>query len=416
MTDRRIIVTENGKQVPKQSASEQWDFQSVRIGASNLEISESAGLFDFNSKRIKIADGVASDEASSRGQLDTLQTQVDTIEAESASNAGSSDAVNDAFGLLFARPEEEALTSSGQTIFNFTSIIFSRDNTVIDLDIFEGDRWKRVDITGGLGKDFRKNSETQVEFAYTVPNGVVVTARKPNPFLSRLHFIQYKVSIIGDIISTAKPYTMGTDQLGVYKNGVCLVNSTTIGEADDRYQEATPMTVYPESASLLTDVWGFLHKNIAPIYKSIQDGLSTSVITVPSYTMSVDRLLVFRDGYLLNKSSYGVGNEYFSETSETSITLGAVAVASEYYIFEYLAEAPTWSEDITGVTGGTLTFSGSYTLGTDRLLLYKNGKLMYDSTTVGTAAERYQQNNPTSVTLGAAAIASDIFTAILLSN
>jgi len=79
-----------------------------------------------------------------------------------------------------AMTEEEFFVSAGggQTIFN-TTMTFNALNTIRDLVISVNGQQVRLDTAGTLLKDYRKNSTTQIEFAYAVPYGAYVDIWKP---------------------------------------------------------------------------------------------------------------------------------------------------------------------------------------------------------------------------------------------
>lgn len=75
-----LLTLVGGKPKRQVSTGLTVDFLSVKIGASGLEIKETTGAFDFSAKKlVNLADGVASGDAATKGQLDTgLSTKVST--------------------------------------------------------------------------------------------------------------------------------------------------------------------------------------------------------------------------------------------------------------------------------------------------------------------------------------------------
>ena len=64
-----LVVESSGKQKRRPSSEQTIDFLSVRIGASQIEISEVAGNLDFAAKKLtNIADGTQAGEALSYSQ------------------------------------------------------------------------------------------------------------------------------------------------------------------------------------------------------------------------------------------------------------------------------------------------------------------------------------------------------------
>lgn len=73
-----LIVIEGGKQKRKPSASNTFDFLSVRVGASNLAIAEDTGHFDFGAKRItNVATPTANDHVATKGYADSIAAGFD---------------------------------------------------------------------------------------------------------------------------------------------------------------------------------------------------------------------------------------------------------------------------------------------------------------------------------------------------
>lgn len=82
--------------------------------------------------------------------------------------------------LQSSAPTEESLTSTGQTIFNLSTLIFDASNAAYDIVVFRNGVKQAQDTTGGLLKDYRKNSNAQLEFSYTVPTAAIITVRLEN--------------------------------------------------------------------------------------------------------------------------------------------------------------------------------------------------------------------------------------------
>ena len=70
MASYKIRVIESGVEKLRNSASETFDFVSIKVGASGLEIKETTGNFDFSNKKLtNIAAGTAAGEALSYSQV-----------------------------------------------------------------------------------------------------------------------------------------------------------------------------------------------------------------------------------------------------------------------------------------------------------------------------------------------------------
>jgi len=235
---------------------------------------------------------------------------------------------------------------------------------------------------------------------------IALTGGTPEAF-----FANYITGQTSTLIGTGGDYNLSTNKLGVYRNGVLMFNSTTAGGAIDRYQEATNNSILVETTPLSSEVFTFINLDSIPTYRNIITGVTGTVLTVATYTMGDKSLRVFRNGVLMNAAGYGSAVDQYSETTSTSITLNSAAVASDVFVVES-GPSLVAREDITGVTGTTLNITTPYTVGNGRLLVYRNGILMVNSTTLLSATDRYQETSPTTVELETAAVASDVFTFI----
>lgn len=84
---------------------------------------------------------------------------------------------NQVNAILTDTPEEEdfIVGVGGQTIFNASSMSWNALNSIVDILVFVNGKKQKQDVSGGLTQDYRKNSTTQIEFSYTVPENARVT-------------------------------------------------------------------------------------------------------------------------------------------------------------------------------------------------------------------------------------------------
>jgi hypothetical protein len=226
---------------------------------------------------------------------------------------------------------------------------------------------------------------------------------------------------IGTLVNVGGTYNLGTDKLEVYRGGVLMLNTTStgLGDNDDRYQEATNTTISLEATgdgpAEAGEVFSFVNQDTDPTSKIIISGVTGGVLTVPSYTLGANELRVFRNGILLNDQGLGSILDRYSETSTTSITLASPASSTEVFTV-FVGPTPSSRQDIGSLTPGTivLNLANSYSIGSGELLLYRNGALMYNSTTLGiSATSRYQETTANSVTLENGTASGEYFTAII---
>jgi hypothetical protein len=121
--------------------------------------------------------------------------------------------------------------------------------------------------------------------------------------------------------------------------------------------------------------------------------------------------MVYRNGVLLNTELASPSSLYYEETSTTTITLDLAAAITDVFLVMIAGVAPQFREVLTGVTGTVLTIPNSetYAIGNQRLLVFRNGVLMLNSTTLATPTSRYQETATDEVTIEEAAVASDVF-------
>jgi hypothetical protein len=101
----------------------------------------------------------------------------------------------------------------------------------------------------------------------------------------------------------------------------------------------------------------------------------------------------------------------YSENTSTELTLATAAIAADVFQVYNAGVAPDFRETLTGVTGTTLTIPNSetYTVGNEKLLVFRNGLLMYNSLVLGEAVSRYQEDSATQIELEETAALTDVF-------
>lgn len=243
----------------------------------------------------------------------------------------------------------------------------------------------------------------------TVGDEIIISATggSVTPF-----FVNYITGQTLPSISVGGTYNMGTDKLEAYRNGVHMINTNSIGDAIDRYQETTNNSIAVSVSPVASDVFTFVNQDADPTYSTLITGQSGSVITVPSYTMGNNGLRVFRNGILMNKSGFGGLADRYTESSPTTISLSQAASPSEVFLV-INGPIPSSREDITGQTGTVLALSNSYIIGSQKLFVYRNGALMLNSTTLGASTDRYQETSVNSITLESIATSGEVFTFII---
>lgn len=386
-----ILVLENGRQTKKLTTLEEFDFSSIRLGAG-IKINEVIDQFNFNNKQLKIADGVSFDHAITLTQLQNVQNQLQTV--------------------LTDKSKEESFTSGGAGPHTVSTFSFDPSNSVRDIKVYLNDR----KLFQGGSDDYVKSSGTAITLNF-VPTGIfriTIRMEHPNTFAAFLldqgFFVDYETGTTTNIV-TLPQYNQFTNRLWVFRNGLYQSNNILVGDPLEKYLEFINTQVLTGVPTNAATVYEFVHDFRSPSF--IQHSIVTvGSLTLPSYTQGDDSLLAFRNGLLLQTAGLAQAITQYVEATSTSITFLAPAISARITAVS-LTTAPDWREDQDGVVGTTLTFSTPYTLGTDRLLLWRNGVTMHNDGT-GDTITQYTEASTTIVTLAVAAKATDWFGAIHL--
>lgn len=324
----------------------------------------------------------------------------------------------DITAILNDNPLEETIeTVGGETILTTSTIQWSIDNAEVDVVVYRNGMRLVQDQTGGTGADYRKVSSNQIEIFRTALAEDRYTFRSIRQLLSikpKSYFYGHTDGRSGKSLPLPNRYAPNTDQLSIFRNGILSIKSYTLGSSDVRYEETSPTFITFEDLLVSDDVVSYLNTALTPKFRYYQQGVTGTVLTIPSYIVGNDGLKVWRNGVLMNTSSMGSTFDQYSETSTTQVTLAEPAVATDLFIFEDANTAPQFREDITGISGTVITLSNSYTVGDDRLLVFRNGKLLYKSTTIGDPIDRYLESGTSEITLEIAVDVTDWISVIYL--
>lgn len=346
------------------------------------------------------------------------QTQIDisSVSGQVSANYGVTKFLGEAlvFETADTPLEERHSVSGGQTFVSVTGMAFAPENSIPDVVVYKNGVRMTQDRLGGSSEDFRKVSSRQIQFAYPLVNFDRVLFRLERSRANHIpadFFREYISDRIGKSIpfSGARRYQVGRDALWAFRNGRYLIHSAALGGALGRFEETSSRFVTTEQRLELADVVEII--NFGPhqgqSYRFYQGGLSGSTVTVPSYSVGSKELLVWRDGLLMNPSALGPLDSQYTETSPTVVTLAAVAVPADLFAFENL-DGVLWREDQSGLSGSVVTLSNSY-IDPDKILVFKNGVLLYRSGVLGDPGDRFSTPSSTTIGLGAAAVPSDVF-------
>jgi len=226
------------------------------------------------------------------------------------------------------------------------------------------------------------------------------------------YWINYITNQTTSLINVGNSFDTGTDKLQVFRNGLSLLLTASIGDPLDRYLEAGITTVTLGVSAVLSDIIAFVNFETAPNYRNIVTSQTSTSISVPSYTTGDDSLLVWRNGLLLNTSGLGNLIDQYTESSSTSIELSSAAEASDVFLIEHLGSLPTFRQDVSGFTGSIIDIGSTYTMGDYKLLVFRNGSFLHNSSTIGLAVDRYVEYSNHEIQVGVAAVSTDVFTFI----
>lgn len=425
-----LITREHGAPLDKQTSGLDVLFRSLGIGPSQIELAEAAFKILRVFGKLRVDAGVGPNDAIVKNQLDTglgtLQGQIDTVITHLASIDASLTDMNAKIGtsqsgvdslyaivdrLYSSIPLEESIVASaGQTVFNTISLTFSNDNTDFDILVFVNGR--KVE-QASLFADYHKTSETQIVFEYGMVANSTVTIRQNIPWSMVSSFLNYVTGISGSVVPTNGLYTPDTNQLAVYRNGIYLSN-TLLGSASDRYSESHKYAITLGEATLPFACFVIYNRFFFPFARVVSDSLTGFNLLTPEYTLGNHWLMVYRNGILLNAAGLGDSVLQYSETDITHIDVLDASIAETLWTFEVLPTPPTWRQDLTGVVGSVISFASNYVRGSKRLLVFKNGFLMMNTSDIslGTSNDRYLENTVNTVTLEAASVATDVWSAI----
>lgn len=224
-------------------------------------------------------------------------------------------------------------------------------------------------------------------------------------------FVNYVTGQTTTTIPVGGQYNENTDKLSVFRNGLMLTRSASIGSAVSRYVELTDTQINLGSAASAPEVFTFVNHTAIPVVTNMT-GMTGTVLTVSSYIVGSGRLRVYRNGILMTTELTAPAADRYFESSATSITLAFAAVVGDVFVIWNDGNAPTFRETLTGVTGTLLTIPNSetYTMGDQKLLVFRNGLLMLNSGILGNPSDRYSETSTTQITLATAAVVGDVFT------
>lgn len=141
---------------------------STTLDIPDLSSGESSSVGEDLPQTIRTRLGIVSDTAYE------AYTSVSIIGIPDSYPTALSKLDNQILTMLNSHPDEEELFITnplGQSVFVASTLLWNPDNNIEDIIVTVNGQKMKIDNTGGLGKDFRKDSSNQLTFSYTLPYG-----------------------------------------------------------------------------------------------------------------------------------------------------------------------------------------------------------------------------------------------------
>jgi len=269
--------------------------------------------------------------------------------------------------------------------------------------------YTEVGASGALSDEIQIQQDLEVgetiEFKLVSPQ-IFGTASIAQPF-----FRNEILGQNGSQIPVGNLYNIGTNKLSVYRNGVIMNNTAIIGDAIDRYTEVNNNSVQLATAANSPDIFTMINKTYSPSITTIT-GVTGTALTVPSYG-SNELISLFKNGVLQTTDLSAPAAMTYTEDSSTSVLLSTAATATDVFQVHISTTLPSHRTVFVGA-GLTVISITPYAIGTDKLLVYRNGLLMYNSLVIGSATQRYQELNLGQIELEVVTAATDVIDIISL--
>ena len=403
-----------GRYAPVDESADIFGLKGIRLGGQLFDetnIGTKAGILAVQAALTSLTITFNGSSAQNILDLDAIRLEIAALY-----NLSRLIAQDVQTGFMDQPDEEEIVATAGQTVFAATFLVWSPNVALPDIEVFRNGIHMTQDLSGGTTRDFRKTGESTIEFVRPMQVDDRITIRSLRSISNAIawpYFYDFVTSRTGRAVALPARYRVGFDMLSVFRNGILLVASNTIGVPMDQYEETSMTFVTLGSSVESSEFVQFLNAGVSPDYRFVQTGVTGAVLTVPAYTLGTKRLRIWRNGVLMTTLSTGLnGAQVYAETSTTSITLTVSAIASDVFVIEHSFSVPTWRQDISGATGATRTFTAPYVLGSGKLLVFRNGVLMVRSPTTGNPVDRYAEATATTITLTVPATSSEVFTVI----
>jgi hypothetical protein len=288
------------------------------------------------------------------------------------------------------------------------------NNLVGEIDVV-GENINGKNLGGGQ-EVFLNRTDDNLNFRTLIAGSGIVLTRLGNTIIIGLAaaLAYFRNNITGlaglTLLNVGNTYEAGVQKLCSYRNGIRINNTSSVGSSITRFSEVSSTEVTIPVPSIAADVFSFIFDPQAPSGSSLQTGITGTSVGTPVYSLGSDRIRVWRNGLLMNSAGIGPSVGTYTETSTTFITLDVGLISADVVFIQVEANNPLFREDIDSITGLTVTFVNTISGGDDKLLIYRNGSLLHESTTIGDPIDRYTVTGTNTITIEVAAISTDVFT------
>lgn len=213
------------------------------------------------------------------------------------------------------------------------------------------------------------------------------------------------------VISTVEEYTLGAEELSVYRNGLNLLLTGSLGSPIDRFAETSNTSITLGVISTVSDLISMVNDPDLQVVTQ-QTGVTGTSLTVPNHLTGQNLMMLFRNGLLMSVFVVGGLIDRYNETTPTTVTLLEAAVASEVFRAEVYGTSLDFIEEFEGNTGLTLTTSNAIAAADEKLMVFRNGALLSEGTILGEAVDRYQVTGANEITFEVALTAGTRITVL----
>jgi len=161
---------------------------------------------------------------------------------------------NEVFTLVNNDSVVYKITITGQigSVLNIPAYIMGDDS----LKVFRNGQLMNTAGYGDPQDQYSETSSTSITLAQSAVAGeifTIISGDAPS-------FREDRTSIIGTVISSLPTYNVGSGEMLVYRNGILIFNSLTLGTIEQRYSETSSTSITLQDAAESAEVFTFISK------------------------------------------------------------------------------------------------------------------------------------------------------------